>query len=190
MEKQVHIVFLGPDGSGKSSIINKIKKELDENKISNKHIHLKPNFFFNKTSKPTKDPHNQLLRSNFLSFIKLIYWLILFKVFFFIEKFLKNRVLLFDRYPHDVAIDPIRYRFDLSKNLTFKILDFFPKPHYWIIMTGNPKKIFERKKEVKLKTIINQISKYESFAKKKTNSILITRLEDYSLITKLIFKKK
>tara|TARA_Y100000389_G_scaffold87977_1_gene84456 strand:- start:859 stop:1446 length:588 start_codon:yes stop_codon:yes gene_type:complete len=190
MKKQTHIVFLGPDGSGKSSIIEKIKVELDKKKISYKHIHLKPNFFSKKIKKLATDPHNQVLRSNFLSFIKLIQWLIVFKIFFFIEKFSKKKVLLFDRYPHDILIDPLRYRFNLSEKLTCKILDFFPKPNYWVVMTGSPNKIFERKKEVELKTLKNQIFKYEIFAKKKSNSFLISRLDDHNLITKIILKRE
>ena len=94
MKKQTHIVFLGPDGSGKSSIIEKIKVELDKKKISYKHIHLKPNFFSKKIKKLATDPHNQVLRSNFLSFIKLIQWLIVFKIFFFIEKFSKKKSII------------------------------------------------------------------------------------------------
>ena len=69
-------------------------------------------------------------------------------------------------------------------------MDFFPKPNYWVVMTGSPNKIFERKKEVELITLKNQIFKYEIFAKKKSNSFLISRLDDHNLITKIILKRE
>ena len=65
--------------------------------------------------------------------------------FFIINQTLK--VYIFDRYAHDVLIDPIRYRFNLSKKLTKFILGFFPEPDLWIYLKPSIKTIKSRKIE-------------------------------------------
>ena len=87
------------------------------------------------------------------------YWLFLYNIYFLVIKLYNKQIFIFDRYAHDLLIDPVRYRYSLNENITRIILKFFPHPDLWVIMSGNPKIIWKRKKEVKLKIIINQVKK-------------------------------
>ena len=160
------IAIIGPDGSGKTTFSNQLTKKLSEKKILFKYFHLKPNISRNKTN-PVTNPHNQVPRSKIFSFLKICYWLIFFRIFFFLMYFSQIRLFIFDRYPHDILIDKIRYRFNLNLELTKFILKLFPKPFLWINMTGNENQIWNRKKEVNFKVLKSQIHEYKRFVKNK-----------------------
>ena len=62
------ISFMGVDGSGKSTLIQKLKKQF---KI--KYLHLRPYFFITDKRTIIKNPHKKKnLQSTFVSFLKLI----------------------------------------------------------------------------------------------------------------------
>ena len=63
-------------------------------------------------------------------------------------------------------IDPLRYRFSLSMIVITKIIKFAIKPDLIVLLTGNPKKIYSRKKELTLKDTIKLNDKYIKFVKK------------------------
>ena len=189
MKKKIIISFLGVDGSGKTTIIKKLKKKLLSRNIVISTFHLKPKLLNNsKDLGIIKNPHNQIFRSNFLSFIKLIQWLIIYRLYFVIKFFNSSNVYLFDRYADDILIDPIRYRFKLNQKLTRFLLSLFPRPNLWIILTGNPKKIWFRKKEIKLKVLKNLNQKYEQFGNSKKNLIFYRKEKDISKIEKNVLK--
>ena len=70
------IVFLGVDGSGKSTLINSIVKK---NKLKFKQIHFTPDYFRNKKVQ-TVNPHLKKKRGKLFSLLKLIYWIINYKL--------------------------------------------------------------------------------------------------------------
>ena len=59
----------------------------------------------------------------------------------------KNQLIIFDRFAHDLLIDKIRYKFNLSNKLSNRILKLFPEPHLWIVLKAPIKTIEKRKKE-------------------------------------------
>ena len=77
------VAFMGVDGSGKSTIIKNLKSLLNkkyDNIIIN---HLKPNLFGSNRPIQSSSPHSKALRSSLLSLLKIIYWFIIYKIFFF-----------------------------------------------------------------------------------------------------------
>ena len=188
MKKNLIIIFLGPDGSGKSTSINYLIEYFKKKKIHYKYIHLRPRVFKH-GEEPVTNPHGKMPRSNFMSFVKLIYWLFLFKFYFFLINFTKKKIYVFDRYPHDILIDPLRYRFQLNKNITLYLLNFLPSPHLWINVCGNPKAIWRRKKEIKLSVTKKQLKLYKKFFNNKINMIEIKNKNDYLKIIKYLHGK-
>jgi len=187
--KNIIITFLGPDGSGKTTLIKKVEKHLLLKKINVSIFHLKPFFFKNINTKIVNNPHNQIPRSKLFSFMKLCYWLLLYNFFFLISFIRPRKIYLFDRYADDILIDPIRYRFNLDKKLTTFILNLFPRPDLWIILNIKPNIIWKRKQEIKYKVLLKQIKNYKKFAIKKKNSILFSDNTNIQIIKDYIFKK-
>ena len=180
------IAFLGPDGSGKTTIIKLLKKKISKKNISSKQYHLFPHFFENRKTIIVKNPHSKKPRSKFLSFLKIILWLIKYKIFIIINFFLKYKIVIFDRYAHDILIDPLRYRFNLNLKLTNFILKMFPQPNLWVIMVNKPSIIWKRKKEVEYKILARQLKDYKKFAKKNSNSIICKDTKDINKIIKYL----
>lgn len=183
MKDKIILSVIGPDGSGKTSIIKKLKEKLSKENIKYKYFHLKPELL--SKNKPVSDPHNQIPRSKFMSFLKIIYWLILFRVYFILRFFSNTKIYIFDRYPHDLLIDNKRYRFKLDDKITIAFLKLFPQPAMWINMTGDAYDIWKRKKEVKLGVLEIQLIKYSNFIKDK-NHLNIKKLDEYEKIYNFI----
>ncbi len=172
------ISFMGVDGSGKSTFIKKIKTKLKKNFKNIKYLHLKPYFILLDKRTKIKDPHKLKPRSNLISFVILVIWLIQYKLFFYFNKGKKNQLIIFDRYAHDLLIDKIRYRHNLSNSITKKILHFFPEPHLWIILSVSSRVAEKRKKELSKKELKRQIKEYIKFGKMKKNSIILNTNKD------------
>jgi len=171
------ITFLGIDGSGKTSTINKLKVLL-KNKYDEIIIHhLRPDLLnLNKNTSifnPPKDPHSKALRSSFTSLLKISYWLIIYKIFFFLLSKKHSCLVLFDRYVDDILIDNKRYRYNLSSKITKKILKYFPQPDLWVILTGKIANIHKRKRELPILELKKQSKKYINFYKSKKNALLL-----------------
>lgn len=167
------IAFLGVDGSGKSTLIESLYKT---NKNKFKKIHFIPDYFRKKVQVNT-NPHHKFKRGKFFSFLKILYWLINFQIFKYLN-YNSKKIFIFDRYIYDVLIDPLRYRFSLSNKLSKKlIIKFIIKPDLIILLTGNSNKIYSRKKELKLNDLIRLNNKYIKFIKQFDQKIVLNCLD-------------
>lgn len=176
--KGICIAFLGPDGSGKTTIINSLGADL-KNKFNEIHyFHFRP-FFLSKSNiknELNSNPHGHDNRSLILSTLKIIYFYLDYILgFYFKISHLKNNgnLILFDRYFNDLLIDPRRYRYGGSLKLARMINKFIPSPDLYILLDASVKKIQNRKNEVSLKEILRQKKEYIEFCSKNRNSIVI-----------------
>ena len=153
------IAIMGVDGSGKTTIAKHLNKRLKKSK----YLHLKPYILFKDRRRVVQNPHLEKKSSFGVSFLRLLSWLISYKVFFRSNKNFK--ACIFDRYAHDILIDPIRYKHNLSKGLTKFILNYFPKPDLWVFLNPNLKTIKSRKHELPDKVLKHQVFNYSKFFK-------------------------
>jgi thymidylate kinase len=165
------VIFLGVDGSGKSTLINSILKK--DRKKFNK-IHFVPDYF-RKNNKQNINPHKQIKRGKIFSLLKILYWLVNYQIFKILN-YNSKKIYIFDRYIYDVLIDPLRYRFSLSKIIITKIVKFAIKPDLIVLLTGDPKKIYFRKKEIKLNDTIKLNDRYIKFVQKFDVKIILNCL--------------
>lgn len=162
------ICFLGPDGSGKSTIINHIIScDLPFRRVD--YFHLKP-FPINpsENSKPVSDPHKFPPYSVIKSHIKLVYFIFQYNFGWIKNVFLikrKSSLIIFDRYYDDLLVDYKRYRFGGSMKLAFWLRNFIPKPELYIILTADANVINKRKQEVSIKELKRQIADYRKLGK-------------------------
>jgi thymidylate kinase len=186
------ISFMGVDGSGKSTLIKELNKQLKKNYLKIKNLHLRPYLFLTDTSTVNSNPHDQKQpRTKVVSLIKILSWLFMYRIFFLINLNKKNQLIIFDRYADDLLIDKIRHRFNLPKKITKFILNLFPKPHLWIVLKAPIKLIEKRKKELPTQELKRQMIKYINFTKKKNNVIVLnTNNKIYKNISLIIKKMK
>jgi thymidylate kinase len=164
------IALLGPDGCGKSTLGAMLQKELAPAFRGHINFHLRPYFFsFKKvgTTAPVYDPHAQKPRSAITSALKLIYFLLDYILgFIFILYPLKARshLILFDRYYHDLMIDPKRYRYKAPLWLAVLIGYLIPKPDLFLVLDAPARIIQSRKQEVPFSETERQRDAYSNFA--------------------------
>lgn len=176
------ISIMGVDGSGKTTITKSLNKKLKKSK----YLHLKPYILFKDRRRVVRNPHLQKKSSLIISFIRIISWLISYKFFFTINN--NYKIYLFDRYAHDILIDPLRYKHNLSKNLTKFILSFFPTPNLWVFLNTDTKTIKSRKCELSDNELKHQIQNYFKFFKTQKNVLILNSHKKHVLISRIIKK--
>ncbi|MBA1338027.1 MAG: Thymidylate kinase [Pelagibacterales bacterium] len=182
LKKNIIISVMGVDGSGKTTLAKKLHKKFK----NSKYLHLKPYILYQDRRTIIKNPHFQKKSSSFLSLLRLLSWLISYKVFFNQNK--KKQFYFFDRYAHDVLIDSLRYRHNLSKSLTKFILNFFPNPDLWIFLNPPLKIIKSRKLELSDNEFKRQIEDYKKFFIKQKNVLMLDINIPKTKLTKKITK--
>jgi thymidylate kinase len=150
----VIVVFLGPDGCGKSSVIDRLQVELSA-AFSEVHVfHLRPRWGRGgaRQGLPVLDPHNLPPRNAFLSSAKLIYLSVDYSMIFLWKWWAwatrSSRLTIFDRYYHDLLVDPRRYRYGAPMWLAKCFARLVPSPDLWILLDAPVEVIHGRKQEV------------------------------------------
>lgn len=188
------IAILGTDGSGKSTIINKITPILNEG--FHKGIiynHLRPNVLPDigvilgkrkKTEEITvvSNPHAEKQSGLIGSLLRWGYYMIDYTVGYLKTVFpvihTKSKVFIFDRYYYDYYIDQKRSRTNLP-NWILKIGEcFIPKPDLILCLGGDPEKIYNRKPETSLQEVTRQTNVLKQFCTNHKNAVWIDTCTD------------
>ncbi len=176
------IAFLGPDGSGKSALIEALTDvgQLAFRKIRS--YHLRPGLLLAGRSgagSAVTDPHALPARPLFASLAKLAlfwcdyvggYWLRVR------PQLVRSTLVIFDRYYHDISVDPKRYRYKAPRWLTRLAGRFLPLPDLIFILDAPPEILQARKREVSLAECIRQREAYRRLAEdlqSRTRTVVI-----------------
>ena len=186
LKKKIIISFMGVDGDGKTTLAKSLNKKIKKSK----YLHLKPYVLFLDRRTVVKKPQLQKKSSFIISFARLLSWAISYKIFFYQNK--KKKVYIFDRYAHDILIDPLRYKHNLTFMFTKKfIMNFFPQPDFWFFLNPSIKTIKSRKNELTDNELNRQIREYKQFFKNKKNVLMLnTRIKKTKLINRIVKKIK
>ena len=175
------IAILGPDGSGKSTVIQAVKERIEYYFGEIEDGHWRPHFLGDigvllgkreKTSGPVTSPHGRAPHSMAVSAIRFFYyWLDYWlghpsRVWKFRAK---NHLVIFDRYAQDMWCDPKRYRLGLPRGLMKFFCQLTPQPGLTFVLLADAEIIHQRKAEVPLETVRELLQYYTEASKQGAN---------------------
>lgn len=166
------IAILGPDGSGKSTVINAVKERLEYYFGETVDRHWRPKFFREagvalkqrpERTGPVTDPHGQKPHSVLVSAARFFYYWADYWLGWppRVWKFkAKNHLVIFDRYAPDMWCDPKRYRLNLPRGLMKFFCRLVPQPELTFVLLAGAETIHRRKGEVPLETLRELLRRY------------------------------
>lgn len=163
-------VFLGPDGVGKSSLMDGIELRLQKHGLKAAKFHFRPMWLFARggSDAVVSDPQAKPRRGYLASTLKIIcyaldwflgYW------FRFVHLRAKGYFILFDRHYIDILVDPKRFRFGGSAWIARLLAYLIPKPNCFFVLEASVETIQKRKAEVPPDETQRQIETYHRTAK-------------------------
>lgn len=147
--------------------------------------HLKPRYVAQLRDQPeviVVDPHAKPPRGTFLSLIKISVWLVEeWYATLFHER--QETVLIFDRYYHDLLVDPRRYRFGAPVWTAKLIGKLMPRPKLWILLDAPADVLQSRKQEVAAEETARQCGAYLAFIRQQRRHVIIDASQPLQTVT-------
>jgi energy-coupling factor transporter ATP-binding protein EcfA2 len=181
------LAVLGTDGAGKSTIINAIAPILEEATHGAFYRrHLRPGLLpplgrlrgVKTDGAPVISPHSARPSGLLGSWLRICwlwldyvagYWLIVR------PRIAKSpAVFLFDRYAHDLYLDPRRFRIGLTGRTVGFVLRLMPQPNLVICLHGDPETVVARKGELPLDEVRRQTTALQRLASVTPGAVLIS----------------
>ena len=200
------IAFLGTDGAGKTTIIEKLKPVLNSAVHNSLYYeHMRPNVMPNiaqlfgdkQDENPVVNPHGKSSSGGIMSILRLAYYATdyifgyWYKVYPVLVK--KSSIWIFDRYYHDYIIDPKRTRVSLPSIVLKTVGVFIPKPDLVLCLGAKPEAIHSRKPELTLVEVEKHVLSLKSLCDSQSNAFWVDTGGDidssFNSAVELIIKK-
>ena len=171
------VAVLGPDGSGKTTVIEHLERELAPAFRRVRRFHLRPRFGSGPSNAaPVTNPHGEAPRGRLASVAKLAlfladYWLGWLRLV--LPARAKSTLVVFDRYFHDMLVDPRRYRLPVRFSGAQWLAPGVPQPDLWLVLHASPEQLVARKGEIDLATATRLSAGYAALARRLPNAVLV-----------------
>jgi thymidylate kinase len=166
-QRGIMIAVLGPDGSGKSSVIAALAAACAPAFAQTVCLHLRPGLLpsADPGTVPVEDPHGKEPYGWLRSALKLAYYVVDYAVGYHwrIRPVLRQAgLVIFDRYYHDLLVDPKRYRYAGPPWLARWAARVIPGPDLFVLLDAPPDVLQRRKREVPFAETRRQCDAYRA----------------------------
>jgi thymidylate kinase len=175
--KGAFLVFLGPDGVGKTTLLRELSNNLSPAFPEQSIYRWRPSIFA-RAPRLTCLPHSKPLRSTWGSISYLLFTCLDFASGYVLairSVLARGGLVIFDRYYHDLLIDPKRYRYAAPLALVRlfgKVVP--PRDIFFVVLDADEQTILSRKQQLPIDEIRRQRGAYREFAAQVPASVLIT----------------
>jgi thymidylate kinase len=174
----VVIGLLGPDGSGKSTLIEATSRLLAPAFRRIAYFHLRPGLLLRakRGAEPVTNPHHLPPRSVAGSIAKLLVLFAEYVLGAAIVIFplrVRSTLVVFDRYFHDMLADSRRYRWNGPTWMVRTVGAIIPKPDLWLVLDAPAAVLQSRKPEVTPEESELQTRRYRELSKTLPNAFVI-----------------
>jgi thymidylate kinase len=170
----LHLVFLGPDGVGKSTVIDEVQQRIAPAFL---HAHYQTFARGILPTRPKKSPHALPPRSLPASLVKAAWWLLCYGPGYLRSvhpTLARGGLAINHRYLVDAVVDPHRYRYSGSIKLIRWIWRFVPKPDLIIFLDAPVEVICARKQEMPAEELTELRAGYLKLAATLPNARVVT----------------
>ena len=171
------VAVLGPDGAGKSTLIQGLQREMAGAFRRTATLHLMPGLLRKGgDGKPVTDPHGHPPRSWLTSLLKLGYYWLDYTLGYRLKirpALVRSALVLFDRYYDDLLLDPKRYRYGGPMAAARGLRRFIPRPDLFLVLDVPVETLLARKQEVPKEEAERQVKAYRAFARSTPNAFLL-----------------
>lgn len=166
----LHVTVLGPDGAGKSSVLEAVRRQLAPAFFATSYRFFAPSVFRRAApAAPNIDPQGKPQRSVWGSVAKAIYWWFDYTIGYYLTvqpERARATLALFDRYLVDALADPKRCRYGGPTWLVQLVWHLVPKPDLVVLLDAPVAVIQSRKQEVPPAETARQREAYRSIVEK------------------------
>jgi thymidylate kinase len=172
------IVFMGPDGCGKSSVIEAISKQFAPAFRDVDRFHMQPRILGRRGAGKgsVTDPHGLAPRGLLASIAKVFYLTTDYFLGYLLRiwpAIIRTRLVIFDRYIYDLLVDSKRVRYGGPKWLLSLAARVIPRPELVILLDAPAEVLWTRKQEVAFEEVIRQRKDYLQLATRLPSTIVI-----------------
>jgi thymidylate kinase len=175
------VAFLGPDGSGKTSVAEAVQRDLAAAFKSVQRYHLRPEVLGQRAGqRATSTPHEAPARGQLASVAKLAFWWLEYAVGFATQiapRRMRSHLLVFDRYFDDLLVDPKRYCYSGPLWLVALCRRFVPRPDLLIVLDALPERLLARKQEITSEAAERLAGAYRALARDNDFQIVDASVE-------------
>lgn len=183
------VVFLGPDGSGKTTIMNALKKVLEKEGKKVKTFYWRPGILqapgvligLRPPDEPggvNPDPYGHEKQNPLKSLIRFSYYWLDFMLGSVKISLDKGTIYLFDRYYCDMWLDKFRYNFTLPDFLIKAGYFFIKKPDLVVYLDNRIKTLLARKREIPEEDLRRNVERYKNYIKKLRKGVVVNNERD------------
>ena len=179
------LAVLGPDGSGKSSVLNALEERLAGYKVVRGHWRPGVLLPWEESQAVNPNPHGEAPRSALTSagkvfFLVADWWLGYWRRI--ADRRSRSNFVFFDRHYLDLLVDPRRYRFGEPMWLARWAARFVPQPDLLVVLDAPPEVLQQRKQEVPLEETRRQRAAYRALAERLPNAHIVNARRPLSVV--------